>query len=45
MEVETLSFENYAEFEEWKCDLEESNKCNYVKMSGEQGTKFEQKVQ
>ena len=41
MDVETSSFESCDEFEEWKCDLEESNKCNYVKMSGEQGTKFE----
>ena len=45
MEIETLSFQNYEEFEEWKFDLEEATKCSYVKQSGVKTTKFEDHVQ
>ena len=42
MDLETLDFKT---FEEWKCDLEETTKCSYIKQSGVASTQLEEQVQ
>ena len=45
MDLETLDFKTYEEFEDWKCDLEETTKCSYIKQSGVASTQLEEQVQ
>ena len=45
MKMDNLSFDSYADFEEWKYDWEEKNNCSYVRTCGELSTKNEGKVQ